>query len=102
MTDETSELYRLHIIPAKIRKDSGEVAHQAVEVWAMQIGGDKALRASFSDMDEFMERLGPMLCFDAFRWRQIKTLLNQQDMVSIAGPDAELAFTAEELRDLGL
>jgi hypothetical protein len=39
---------------------------------------------------------------DAFRWRQIENLLNQQGIVSVAGSDAELAFTERELRELGL
>jgi len=102
MTDEILELYTLHIIPAEIRKDSSGVAHHAIEVQAMQIGGDKCLTAFFSGLDEFMGRLGPMLCFDAFRWRQIENLFNQQDIVSVAGGDAELAFTEGELTKLGL
>jgi hypothetical protein len=102
MTDDISELYTLYIIPAEIRKDPSGAAYLAIEVQAMQIGGDKSLRAFFSDIDEFMNRLGPMLCSDAFCWRQIENLLNQQDIVSVAGSDAELAFTEGELRKLGL
>jgi len=100
--DDISKLYILQILPAEIRKDPAGAAYTAVEVQAMQIGGDKGLRAFFSTMDEFMNRLGPMLCLDAFRWRQIENLLNQQGIVSVAGSDAELAFTEEELRELGL
>jgi hypothetical protein len=102
MADDISELYTLHIIPAAIRRDPGGTAHIAVEVQAKQIGSDKGLRAFCSNIDEFMNRLGPMLCFDAFRWRQIENLLNRRGIVSIAGSDAELAFTEEELRELGL
>jgi hypothetical protein len=43
-----------------------------------------------------------MLCSDPYRWRQIENLLNQQGIVSVAGSDAELAFTEGELRELGL
>jgi hypothetical protein len=43
-----------------------------------------------------------MLCLDAYRWRQIENLLNQQGIVSVAGSDATLAFTEGELRELGL
>lgn len=68
----------------------------------MQIGGDKGLRAFFSNIDEFLNRLGLMLCSDTFRWRQIEHLLNQQAVVCVAGSDAELAFTEGELRKLGL
>jgi hypothetical protein len=100
--DDISKLYILQILPAEIRKDPAGAAYTAVEVQAMQIGGDKGLRAFFSTMDEFMNRLGPMLCLDAFRWRQIENLLNQQGIVSVAGSDAELAFTEGELRELGL
>jgi hypothetical protein len=102
MAEDISELYTLHIIPAEIRKNACGVAHLAIEVQAVQMGGDKSLRASFSSFDEFMNRLGPMLCFDTFRWRQIENLLNQQGMLSVAGSDAELAFTEGELRKLGL
>jgi hypothetical protein len=102
MTDDISELYTLQILPAEIRKDPGWTAYIVVEVQAMQIGGDKVLRAFFSNMGEFMNRLGAMLCLDAFRWRQIENLLNQQGIVSVAGCDAELAFTEGELRELGL
>lgn len=102
MTDDISKHYTLQILPAEIRKDLGEAAYIAVEVQAMQIGGDKSLRAFFSNMDEFMNRLGTMLCLDALRWRQIENLLNQQGIVNVAGSDAELAFTEGELRELGL
>ncbi len=102
MTDDISELYTLYIIPAAIPKDPGGAAHIAVEVQAEQIGGDKGFRAFWSNIDEFMNRLGPMLCSDAVRWRQIENVLNQQGIVSVAGSDAELAFTEEELRELGL
>jgi hypothetical protein len=102
MTDDISELYTLQLLPAEIRKDPGGAAYVAVEVQAMQIGGYKCLRAFFSNMDEFMNRLGPMLCLDAYRWRQIENVLNQQGIVSVAGSDAELAFTEGELRVLGL
>ena len=102
MTDDISELYTLQIIPAEIRKDPRGAAYLAIEVQALQIGGDKSLRAFFSNTDEFMNRLGPMLCHDAFRWREIEKLLNQQGVVRVAGSDAELAFTEGELRKLGL
>ena len=102
MTDDISELYTLRIIPAEIRKDLGGAAHVAVEVQAKQIGGDNGLRAFFSNIDEFMNRLGHMLCLDVFHWRQIENLLNQQGIVSVAGSDAELAFTEGESRELGL
>jgi hypothetical protein len=95
-------LYILHIIATRIRKDSREAGHPAIEVRAMQIGGDKCFHAYFSSLDEFMCRLGSMLCFDPFRWRQIENLLNQQDILSVAGPDAELAFAEGELKELGL
>jgi uncharacterized protein with von Willebrand factor type A (vWA) domain len=102
MTGDISELYTLQILPAEICKDPGGASYIAVEVQAVQIGGDKGLRAFFSNMDEFMHQLGTMLCLDAFRWRQIESLLNQQGIVSVAGSDAELAFTEGELRELGL
>jgi hypothetical protein len=102
MTDDISELYTLHIIPAEIRNDPRGAGYLAIEVQAMQIGGDKSLRAFFSDTDEFMNRLGHMVCFDPFCWREIENLLNQRDIVSVAGSDAELAFTEGELRELGL
>jgi hypothetical protein len=102
MINDLSALYTLHIIPVGTRKDVSGAKHLAVEVQAMQIEGDKGLRAFFSSLDEFMNRLGAMLCFDAFRWRQIESLLNQHESVSIAGCDAELAFTEGELRELGL
>jgi hypothetical protein len=100
--DDISKHYTLQIFPAEIRKDSGGTAYIAVELQAMQIGGDKSLRTSFSNMDEFMNRLGAMLCSDALRWRQIEDVLKQQGILSVAGSDAELAFTAGELRELGL
>jgi hypothetical protein len=102
MTDDIAELYTLQILPAEIRKEPDGTAYIAVEVQAMQIGGDKGLRAFFCNMGEFMNRLGAMLCLDGFRWRQIENLLNQQGIVSVAGSDAELAFTEGELRELGL
>jgi hypothetical protein len=102
MTDDISQLHTLHIIAAEIRKYSGGTAHIAVEVQAKQIGSDKGLRAFCPDIDEFMNRLGRMLCCDEYRWRQIENLLNQQGIVSVAGSDAELAFTGEELKELGL
>ena len=102
MTDDISELYTLQLLPAEIRKDPAGASYIAVEVQAMQISGDKSLRAFFSNMDAFMNRLGPMLCLDAYRWRQIENVLNQQGVVSVAGSDAELAFTEGELRELGL
>jgi hypothetical protein len=102
MSDDITEHYTLQILPAEIRRDPAGAAYIAVEVQAMQIAGDKSLRAFFSNMDEFMNRLGLMLCLDALRWRQIENLLNQQGIVSVAGSDAELAFTEGELRELGL
>jgi uncharacterized protein with von Willebrand factor type A (vWA) domain len=102
MTDDISKHYTLQILPAEIRKDPAGAAYIAVEVQAMQIGGDKGLRGFFSSIDEFMNRLGRMLCLDALRWRQIENVLNQQGIVKVAGSDAELAFTERELRELGL
>ena len=102
MLNKPTALYTLQVIPAGIRKDSRGAGHLAIEVRAMQIGGDKYFYAFFSSLDEFMNRLGPLLCYDAFRWRQIENLLNQQGIVSVAGSDAELAFTEGELRELGL
>jgi len=102
MADDISEHYTLRIIPVEICKNSSGAANLAIEVQAMQIGGDRGLRAFFSNIDEFLNRLGLMLCFDAFRWGQIEHLLNQQAIVCVAGSDAELAFTEGELRKLGL
>ena len=102
MINKTTALYTLLVIPAGIRKDSRGAEHLAIEVRAMQIGGDKYFHAFFSSLDEFMNRLGPLLCYDAFRWRQIENLLNQQHILSVAGPDAELAFTEGELKELDL
>ena len=62
--DDISKLYILQILPAEIRKDPAGAAYTAVEVQALQIGGDKGLRAFFSTMDEFMNRLGPMFWSD--------------------------------------
>lgn len=102
MINNRAMLYTLHIIPAGIRKGSSGAGHLAIEVRAMELGGDKGFHAFFSSLDEFMNRLGPMLCYDEFRWRQIKILLDEQDILSVAGPDAELAFTEGELKELGL
>jgi hypothetical protein len=102
MINKTTTFYTLQVIPAGIRKDSHCAGHLAIEVRAMQIGGDKYFHAFFSSLDEFMNRLGPLLCYDAFRWRQIENLLNQQHILSVAGPDAELAFTEGELKQLDL
>jgi hypothetical protein len=102
MADDISEHYTLHIIPVEICKDSGGAGNLAIEVQAMQIGGEKGLRVFFSNTDEFMNRLGLLLCFDEFRWRQIEHLHNQQGIVCVVGSDAELAFTEGELRELGL
>ena len=102
MINKYPALYTLHIIPTGIRKDSRGAGHLAVEVQAMQIDGDRYFHAFFPSLDEFMNRLGPLLCHDAFRWRQIENLLNKQDILSIAGPDAELAFSEGELRELDL
>jgi hypothetical protein len=102
MINKLTTFYTLQIIPAGIRKDSRGAGPLAIEVRAMQIGGDKYFHAFFSSLDEFMNRLGPLLCYDAFRWRQIENLLNQQDILSVAGPDAELAFTEGELKELDL
>jgi hypothetical protein len=102
MINKYPALYTLHIIPAEIRKDPGGAEQLAIEVRAMQIGGDKYFEAFFSCLDEFMNRLGPLLCLDGFRWRQIESLLNQQDILTVVGPDAELAFTEGELKELDL
>jgi hypothetical protein len=102
MINKTTTLYILQIIPSEIPKDSRGTVSLVIEVRAMQIGGDKCFHAFFSSMDEFMNRLGPMLCIDAFRWREIENLLDHQDILSVAGPDAELAFTEGELKELGL
>jgi hypothetical protein len=102
MINKSTTLYTLQVIPAEIGKDSRGAGHLAIEVRAMQMGGDKYFHAFFPSLDEFMNRLGPLLCYDAFRWRQIENLLNQQDILSVAGPDAELAFTEEELKELDL
>ena len=102
MTDDISELYTLQIIPTEFRKDPREAAYLAIEVQAIQLSGEKSLRAFFSNTAEFMNRLGQMVCRDAFRWREIENLLHQQGIVSVAGSDAELAFTEGELRKLGL
>jgi hypothetical protein len=102
MINRPTTFYTLQIIPAGIRKNSRAAGHVAIEVRAMQVGGDKYFHAFFSSLDEFMNRLGPLLCYDAFRWRQIENLLNQQDILSVAGPDAELAFTEGELKKLDL
>jgi hypothetical protein len=100
MINKSTTFYTLQVIPAGIR--SHGAGHLAIEVRAMQIGGDKYFHAFFSSLDEFMNRLGPLLCYDAFRWRQIENLLNQQHILSVAGPDAELAFTEGELKELDL
>jgi hypothetical protein len=100
MINKATKFYTLQVIP--IRKDSRGAGHLAIEVRAMQIDGDRCFHAFFSSLEEFMNRLGPMLCHEAFRWRQIENLLNQQDILSVAGPDAELAFTEGELKELDL
>jgi hypothetical protein len=102
MINKPTTFYTLQVIPAGIPKDSHGAGHLAIEVRATQIGGDKFFHAFFSSLDEFMNRLGPLLCYDAFRWRQIENLLNQQRVLSVAGPDAELAFTEGELEKLDL
>jgi hypothetical protein len=102
MINKPTTLYTLQVIPAGIRKDSRGAGRLAIEVQAMQIDGDKYFHTFFASLEEFMNRLGPMLCLDAFRWRQIENLLDQQDFLSVAGPDAELAFTEGELKELGL
>ena len=101
MIDKLSALYTLQIIPLKTDQDISGAKHLAVDVRAMQLGGNKSLSAFFSNLDEFMNRLGLMLRFDPFRWQQVEGLLNRQGRVSIAGRDAELAFTEEELKELG-
>jgi hypothetical protein len=102
MINKPATLYTLQVLPAGIRKDSTGAEHLAVEVQAIQIGGDKYFHAFFPSLDEFMNRLGPLLCYDASRWRQIENLLTQQGILSVAGPDAELAFTERELAKLDL
>lgn len=99
---DDSALYTLQIIPFKTDQDVTGAQQLAVDVRATQVGGDKTLRAYFSDLDEFMNRLGPMLCFDSVCWPQVERLLNQQGKVNVAGHNAELAFTEFELRELGL
>jgi hypothetical protein len=96
--DELSELYTLRIIPLGTDQDASGARHLAIDVWAMQLSGDKILRAFFSNLDEFMNRLGAMICFDSCRWQQVLRLFNQQARVSIAGPHAELAFSEGELK----
>jgi hypothetical protein len=41
----------------------------------------KTLSAYFSNLDQFMNRLGLMHCFDSVYWR--RTLLNQQGKLSL-------------------
>jgi hypothetical protein len=60
------------------------------------------MSAFFSNLDEFMNRLGLMLCGDPFRRQQVERLLNRQGGVSVAGRDAQFAFTEGELSELGL
>jgi hypothetical protein len=101
--DKSSALYTLQIIPLKTDQDVSGTWQLAVDVRATQLGGDRSLGAFFSNLDdEFMNRLGVMLCFDPSRWQQVEGLLNRQGRVSIGGRDAELAFTEEELKKLGL
>jgi hypothetical protein len=100
--DELSALYTLQIIPLNTNQDVSGAKQLAVDVRAMQLGGDRSLGAFFSNLDEFMNRLGLMLCFDPVRWQQVERLLSRQGRVSIAGRDAELAFTELELKELGL
>ena len=103
MTDDISELYTLQILPAEIRKGSGGAAYIVVEVQAMQIDGDKGLHAFFSNMDEFMNRLGAhALLGRIFAGDKSRICSTSKAIVSVAGSDAELAFTEGELRELGL
>jgi hypothetical protein len=102
MTGEFSALYTMQIIPFKTDQDGNGAVHLAANIKAIQLGGTKTLSAYFSNLDEFMNRLGLMLRFDSVQWRQLERLLNQQGKVNVAGPNAELAFTELELRELGL
>ena len=102
MVDKLSALYTLQVIPLKTDQSVSGIKDLAVDVRAIELGGDKSLSALFGNLDEFMNRLGRMLCFDPYRWRQVEGLLNRQGRVSIAGGNAELAFTEEELKELGL
>jgi hypothetical protein len=100
MKDEL--LYTLQIIPFETGQAVTGAKQLAVDIRAIQLGGNKTLSAYFSNLDEFMNRLGLMLCFDSVHWRQVERLLNQQGKVNVAGHNAELAFTELELRELGL
>jgi hypothetical protein len=102
MMDGLSALYTLQIIPFKTDQDLIGARQIAVMIRGIQIDGNKTLSAYFSNLDRFMNRLGPMLCFDSIRWRHLEMLLNQQGKVNVAGRNAELAFTELELRELGL
>ena len=102
MTDEFSALFTLRIIPFETDQDVRGAEHAAIHVRATQVGGSKSLSASFSNLDEFMNRLGLMLCVDSFRWQEVGTMLNQYGTVNIAGHNAEVAFTELEVRELGL
>ena len=100
--DELSALYTLQIIPFRTDQDATGAKQIAVDIRATQLGGNKTLSAYFRSLDEFMNRLGAMLCFDSVHWRQVEKVLNQQGKMNVAGPNAELAFTQLELRELGL
>lgn len=102
MMGEFSALYTLQIIPFKTNQDATGADYLAANIKAIQLGGTKTLSAYFSNLDEFMHRLGLMLCFDSIHWQQLERLLNQQGKVNVAGPNPELAFTELELRELGL
>lgn len=99
MIDEFSAQFTLRIIPFETDRDA---EHFAIHVRAMQVGGSKRLSASFSNLDEFMNRLGLMFCVDSLRWQEVGALLNQHGTVNVAGRNAEVAFTESELRELGL
>jgi hypothetical protein len=102
MIDEFSALFTLRIIPFETDRDVRGAEHVAVHVRAMQLDGSKSLSAYFSNLEEFMNRLGLMLSFDSVHWRKVERLLNHQGKVNVAGHNAELAFTELELRELGL
>jgi hypothetical protein len=102
MIDEFSAVFTLRIITFETDQDVRGAEHVAIHVRAMQMGGSKSWSATFSNVDEFMNRLGLMLCGDSFRWQEVGTLLNQQGTVKVAGHHADVAFTELELRELGL
>ena len=72
-------------------------------VKATEVDGGKTFSAYFRNVDEFINRLGLVFCAYSVHWSKVERLLiNQQGKVYVAGPNAELAFTELELRELGL